>query len=262
MPRPAPTSPVSSAGPHPPRSRQMVGRASGRAARADRAHVPQPRRRAPHRAAGATPPTALPSWSASQVPVVRPWRTWPGPGAPGAGRPRRGRPGRGRRREGTPIASGWPAAWWRARAIHSPSLRCSPARASMRRWTALPSGARPRPTSSPEGDRAHPGQPLGPGPPTNAANTHTHTPTPASAASRSPLRQAEHLLGGARCLTLRSPVKVPWAVLEHGETNSATPSLSASLGAHPKDGIRKAPPSRSSSWRSSGRRCGSRSPTP
>jgi len=195
MPRPAPTSPVSSAGPHPPRSRQMVGRASGRAARADRAHVPQPRRRAPHRAAGATPPTALPSWSASQVPVVRPWRTWPGPGAPGAGRPRRGRPGRGRRREGTPIALGWAAAWWRARAHPQPLAAVQPCQGvhappdcpDLRRMVQA--------HQAPEGDRAHPGPASARGSPTSAASTPTHQHQRAQRPERR-LRQAEHLLGG------------------------------------------------------------------
>jgi len=79
-----------------------------------------------------------------------------------AGRPRRGRPGRGRRRESTPIALGWAAAWWRSRAIHSPSLRCSPTRVSMRRPTVLTSGASSRSTRRPRAT-GPPWSGLGPG---------------------------------------------------------------------------------------------------
>jgi len=178
MPRPAPTSPVSSAGPHPSRSRQMVGRASGpTSSRTARTRVPQPRRWAPHRAARATPPTALPSWSASQVPVVAamaalarvrydrgrpapPWqaRTWPSTRghAHRLGVARRVVAGQGHPQ---PLAAVQPC-----QGVHA-----LPDGPDLRRMTQA--------HQAPEGDRAHPGQASARGSPTSAARTHTHTNT-------------------------------------------------------------------------------------
>jgi len=196
MPRPAPTSAVSSAGPHPPRSRQMVGRASGPgSSRTARARVPQRSGECRTGWRGPQHPRRCRRGRRARCRWWWPWRSGPGPGAPGAGRPRRGRPGRGRRREGTPIALGWAAAWWRARAHPQPLAAVQPCQGvhappdcpDLRRMVQA--------HQAPEGDRAHPGPASARGSPTSAASTPTHQHQRAQRPERR-LRQAEHLLGG------------------------------------------------------------------